>query len=52
MSDDSVQNYGNHRRWFPPYHFVVMPILAINGRLGFVRRPAWIDLAHEFAPGS
>jgi L-amino acid N-acyltransferase YncA len=28
------------------------PILAINGRLGFVRRPAWIDLAHEFAPGS
>jgi GNAT superfamily N-acetyltransferase len=26
------------------------PILAINGRLGFVRLPAWIDLAHEFAP--
>ncbi|HEX7024736.1 MAG TPA: DUF6526 family protein [Gemmatimonadales bacterium] len=37
MSDDSVQNYGNHRRWFPPYHFVVMPILAINGIVALVQ---------------
>ena len=30
MSDDNVQNYGNHVRWFPPWHFVVMPILVVN----------------------
>ena len=24
------------------------PILALNSRAGFVRRPAWIDLAYEF----
>ena len=30
MSDDSVQNYGNHTRWFPPWHFLAIPILVIN----------------------
>lgn len=30
MSDDNVQNYGNHVRWFPPWHFVAMPILGVN----------------------
>lgn len=30
MSDDDVQNYGNHRRWNQPWHFVVMPILVLN----------------------
>jgi hypothetical protein len=30
MSDDSVQNYGNHRRFLPPWHFFALPILAIN----------------------
>lgn len=30
MSDDSVQNYGNHVRWLPPYHFIIFPILAAN----------------------
>lgn len=24
------QNYGNHRRYFWPHHFVVQPILALN----------------------
>ena len=24
MSDDDVQNYGNHRRWNAPWHFVVL----------------------------
>ncbi len=30
MSDDSVQNYGNHLRWLPPFHFFVVPVLGIN----------------------
>lgn len=30
MSDDDVQNYGNHARWFPPWHFFVAPVLGIN----------------------
>lgn len=30
MSDDSVQNYGNHVRYLPPWHFVVFPILLLN----------------------
>ncbi len=25
-----AQNYGNHWRFFPPFHFFVMPVLAIN----------------------
>jgi hypothetical protein len=24
------QNYSNHTRWFPLFHFVVMPLLALN----------------------
>jgi hypothetical protein len=24
------QTYKNHTRWFPPYHFFVMPVLLIN----------------------
>lgn len=30
MSDDDVQNYGNHRRWNAPWHFVVLPIVLGN----------------------
>ena len=26
----STQNYKNHTRWFPPFHFFVMPVLLIN----------------------
>lgn len=33
MSDDNVQNYGNHVRWLPPWHFVVFPVLLINALL-------------------
>ena len=33
MSDDSVQNYGNHIRWLPPFHFIILPILAGNALL-------------------
>ena len=27
---DKVQNYGNHRRLWPLYHFVLQPILLVN----------------------
>lgn len=30
MSDDGVQNYDNHYRWLPLWHFFVLPIFAIN----------------------
>jgi hypothetical protein len=30
MNDDSVQNYGNHLRYLPPFHFIILPILAVN----------------------
>lgn len=46
MSDDSFQNYGNHVRWFAPYHFVVIPVLAINGIVMIVR------MAQQLSPAS
>ena len=27
---DSMQTYKNHVRWFPPFHFFVLPIMIIN----------------------
>jgi hypothetical protein len=36
MSDDDVQNYGNHRRWNPPWHFVAVPILIVNAVVAIV----------------
>lgn len=27
---ESVQTYKNHVRWFPPFHFFVLPVLLIN----------------------
>lgn len=36
MSDDDVQNYGNHRRWNPLWHFVAVPILVLNALIAFV----------------
>jgi len=48
MSDDDVQNYGNHRRWNAPWHFVVLPILLVNALIavavlarGPSRETAW-----------
>lgn len=36
MSDDDVQNYGNHIRWFAPWHFVVLPILLLNAVIAVI----------------
>jgi hypothetical protein len=27
---DRVQSYQSHTRWLPPYHFFVIPVLALN----------------------
>lgn len=27
---DSAQNYKNHTRWLPPFHFFVIPVLLLN----------------------
>lgn len=38
------QNYSNHRRWYPLFHFVVMPLLALNFLSHLVRffmAPSW-----------
>jgi hypothetical protein len=44
MPDQVPQNYANHRRFVPLYHFVVFGILAINqiwAILRLVRTPSW-----------
>jgi hypothetical protein len=36
------QSYANHRRWFPLYHYVALPILGVNVVIAvahLVRRP-------------
>ncbi len=38
------QNYSNHTRWYPLFHFVVMPLLALNFLSHLVRffmAPSW-----------
>jgi hypothetical protein len=36
MSDDAVQNYDNHLRWLPPWHFFAVPVLSINAIVSLV----------------
>ncbi len=39
---DSVQNYSRHRRYYPPYHFFIVPVLLFNVVLALrnlVRQP-------------
>jgi hypothetical protein len=41
---NTTQNYSNHTRWYPLFHFVVVPLLAINllSHLGrFFMAPSW-----------
>jgi hypothetical protein len=38
------QNYSNHTRWYPLFHFVVVPLLAVNLLSHLVRffmAPSW-----------
>jgi hypothetical protein len=39
-----IQNYSNHTRWYPLFHFVVMPLLILNFLSHLVRMfmaPSW-----------
>lgn len=39
-----VQNYGNHTRWHPPFHFVLAPLMLANliyAIVRFVQMPGW-----------
>jgi hypothetical protein len=45
MSELPTQNYATHRRFMPLYHFVAIPILAVNlvvAIYAFYRVPGWI----------
>jgi hypothetical protein len=38
------QNYSNHRRWYPLFHFVVQPLLVLNllsHLVRFAMAPSW-----------
>jgi hypothetical protein len=38
------QNYANHTRWHPPFHFFVLPVMLINvvwSIVDFLRNPGW-----------
>jgi hypothetical protein len=44
MADPVPQNYANHRRFVPLYHFVTFGILAVNqiwALVRLVRTPSW-----------
>ena len=38
---ERVQSYANHVRWFPPFHFFVIPVLLAN--VLNVLRHVWLD---------
>ena len=40
----AVQTYSNHTRWYPLFHFVVVPLLALNflsHLVRFIMAPSW-----------
>lgn len=42
MAENKAQNYANHTRWDPPFHFFVLPVfvlLALAGFVHFIRHP-------------
>ncbi len=55
MAEADPQNYRNHRRFIPLYHFVVFGILVVNAiysLVRLVRAPSWesgLSLAVAFA---
>ena len=38
---EPIQTYKNHVRWFPPFHFFVLPVLLLNA-LNAIRH-VWLD---------
>jgi hypothetical protein len=40
----ATQNFANHTRWHPPFHFFVLPVMLINfiwSIVQFVMAPGW-----------
>lgn len=40
----ATQNYSNHTRWYPLFHFVVVPLLVLNflsHLIRFLMAPSW-----------
>jgi len=40
----TTQNFANHTRWHPPFHFFVLPVMLINfiwSIVQFVMSPSW-----------
>jgi hypothetical protein len=40
----ATQNFANHTRWHPPFHFFVLPVMLINfvwSVVEFVKAPGW-----------
>lgn len=40
----TIQNFANHTRWHPPFHFFVLPVMLINffwSVVEFVKAPGW-----------
>jgi hypothetical protein len=40
----TTQNFANHARWHPPFHFFVLPVMLINligSMVQFVMSPGW-----------
>lgn len=33
----SQQNYNNHKKYYPPHHFILLPLLAMAAGTGFYR---------------
>jgi hypothetical protein len=46
---DRAQSFRAHRRFLPPYHFFVAPVLAINGIVQLVRLVGSPSLAQAWA---
>lgn len=46
-----LQTYANHRRYHPPFHFFVFPILAVNVAIAVAflyKRPGWLTVWNLF----
>jgi Family of unknown function (DUF6526) len=45
---ETIQNYENHTRWHPPFHFFLAPILLLNFIFAAVQLFRFRDLDHAW----
>ena len=43
---EAPQNYGNHTRWHPPFHFFLAPLFLLNAVYAIVQLVRFGDLDH------